>query len=291
RSTDSSAWVSRSINNVPRLARCRSAATDSLRGLKRLLPLPWAKITTARASSGMVSVPLMEPLATGMEISRGCSPAVILSSHGAINVMRSDDAAMVCACLKQQLAAVFIAGLGKILVPLPDGQEMRDLHVVLQEASHCVRICFGQLTRVPGRSTFQRLQRAGVVTMNDRIELLRQPGIKVMTEALRFRQVDHSNRALQPTRQQIMPSRINPQIQQEIADAGLMKEFFVTGVKCRTHFLPLCFAAPLRCRSHRPGISCKSDRNGFLWMALAGKLSEIEFAPLTHFGGARVAQM
>src|SRR6185437_3796798 len=48
----SSPGVSRSTSSVPRPAERNSPATNRLRGLSRLEPLPWAKSTTPRASGG-----------------------------------------------------------------------------------------------------------------------------------------------------------------------------------------------------------------------------------------------
>ncbi len=53
----SSAGVSRSNSRVPRPARFKAAATDRLRGLWRLLPEPWANITTAPAPPGRARSP------------------------------------------------------------------------------------------------------------------------------------------------------------------------------------------------------------------------------------------
>ena len=50
--SSSSRSVSRSSNSVPSCPCCNSSATALLRGLCRLLPLPWAKITRPRANAG-----------------------------------------------------------------------------------------------------------------------------------------------------------------------------------------------------------------------------------------------
>src|SRR3981081_1101468 len=49
--------VSRSINRVAGFASLSTRATYRLRGLCRLLPLPWANSTIARDSSGRVRLP------------------------------------------------------------------------------------------------------------------------------------------------------------------------------------------------------------------------------------------
>jgi len=52
-----SSSVSRSASSVPRPARFSVAATNWLRGLCLLLPLPWAKTTSPGARPGMTSDP------------------------------------------------------------------------------------------------------------------------------------------------------------------------------------------------------------------------------------------
>jgi hypothetical protein len=53
----SSSGVSRSSSSVASLASLSVSATYRLRGLWRLLPLPWAKIATPVASSGTTRSP------------------------------------------------------------------------------------------------------------------------------------------------------------------------------------------------------------------------------------------
>src|ERR1700693_405401 len=57
RSTASSSAVRRSIRSVPSPRRTSSPATERLRGLTRLLPLPWAKSTMPVAPSGRTRLP------------------------------------------------------------------------------------------------------------------------------------------------------------------------------------------------------------------------------------------
>ena len=53
----SSPGVSRSNSRVASPVSCRAEATARLRGLCRLLPLPWAKTTTPAAPAGTERVP------------------------------------------------------------------------------------------------------------------------------------------------------------------------------------------------------------------------------------------
>src|ERR1700682_1830688 len=66
RSRASSSGVRRSKSSVPMPASCRTRATNWLRGLWRLLPLPWAKRTRASPVPAGSSVPLNIALPDGI---------------------------------------------------------------------------------------------------------------------------------------------------------------------------------------------------------------------------------
>ena len=77
RSIASSLAVSRSIRRVARPAWRSTPATKRLRGLKRLLPLPWAKRTTPAASAGRLRVPASPTPAVGTTRSRSWTAAAV----------------------------------------------------------------------------------------------------------------------------------------------------------------------------------------------------------------------
>src|SRR6266508_1012204 len=55
-----------------------------------------------------------------------------------------------------------------------------------------------QVTPLPAGGALQRLDRPRLVDVYDSVELVRQTGVKVVTPALGFWPVDHTDRPLQP---------------------------------------------------------------------------------------------
>ena len=88
RSIASSSTVSRSISTVAKPACCSEAATARLRGLCRLLPLPWANTTAPRHGSGRARSPSSATSRSSMGIWIGRvftdgRPGMVLAPHGA----------------------------------------------------------------------------------------------------------------------------------------------------------------------------------------------------------------
>ena len=82
--------------------------------------------------------------------------------------------------------------------------------------SKCGRVRFRQLTPVPLRGAFQRLQRVCLVDVNHDVELRRQSYFEVMTETLGLWSVNHADGALQsfPLQQLVRAAalaQINPE--------------------------------------------------------------------------------
>src|SRR5688500_13538150 len=65
------------------------------------------------------------------------------------------------------------------------------------KSSHPRRVRLRRLRRVLGGRALERLDGARLVHVNHRVELLAQPRVEVVAEALRIRAVDHADRALQ----------------------------------------------------------------------------------------------
>src|SRR5207249_3045574 len=63
--------------------------------------------------------------------------------------------------------------------------------------SNSSRECLWRFTSLPQRVTFERLQRAGFVKVNDGVELIRQACFEVVALPFSLRQIDHANRAFQ----------------------------------------------------------------------------------------------
>src|SRR5437660_854768 len=140
-STRSSASVSRSKSSVAMPASCSAAATNRLRGLRRLDPEPWANSTSPRGSGGTLRSPCSVIFPIGM-----------LTARSLVSICHS---------------------------------------------SYRRRISLRQLARFPLAGSLQRLDGTGFVYMNHRVELLRQTRLEVVTHALGFRQIDHTDGALQ----------------------------------------------------------------------------------------------
>src|SRR5438874_9936745 len=69
--------------------------------------------------------------------------------------------------------------------------------VFIYHSSYRRRISLRQLARFPLTGSLQRLEGASYVYMNNRVELLRQTRFEVVAHALGFRQIDHTDSALQ----------------------------------------------------------------------------------------------
>src|SRR2546423_1813851 len=55
-----------------------------------------------------------------------------------------------------------------------------------------------QFARIPDARTFERLQRACFIQVNDDVELLRQTGFEIMAQTLGLGPVNDADRALEP---------------------------------------------------------------------------------------------
>ena len=107
----SSSGVSRSTSSVPRPARFRPAATNWLRGLCLLLPLPWTKITSPPASAGMTSDPGSRAL-----------PASTVTSAGSGAASRGPGYVI---AWPSRPTASGVGDLREVLVPVADRDEGR----------------------------------------------------------------------------------------------------------------------------------------------------------------------
>src|SRR5438552_13253306 len=100
--------------------------------------------------------------------------------------------------------------------------------------------------------------------MNDCIELLRQTCLEIMTPALRFRPVNHTDGALEsPGPKQLSRIVSFAEIEPEARDADVMEKFFVTAGEGRTHAFALDGATRVRRGSYGPGIGAEPGRRNF----------------------------
>src|SRR6266516_1953452 len=94
---------------------------------------------------------------------------------------------------------------------------------------------FRRLDVVPALRFFKRLDRACLVEVEDGIELLRHVGEEVMTDALRLRPINHTDR---PLESRLGHERTGggavSEIQEEARTPGLLEPQLVTVRNCRT---------------------------------------------------------
>src|SRR4051794_25416609 len=128
--------------------------------------------------------------------------------------------------------------------------------------------------------------------MNDGIELRWQARLEVMTQALRLRAIDDSNRALEPSSPQQLRGRILfAQIHPESWQPSGVEEFLVAAAQSRTDTFTLRGLAPVERRGHGAGISGEADEIRAWTKSLARELADVELAAFRHLGRARVAQV
>src|SRR5918992_825918 len=85
--------------------------------------------------------------------------------------------------------------------------------------------CLWWLPLVPPGGSVQRLDGAGFVEVNHRVELLREAGFEVMADPLGFRVVDDTNGSFQSNlAQRFMQPIVSPHGQQEIAHPDVVEQ-------------------------------------------------------------------
>ena len=128
--------------------------------------------------------------------------------------------------------------------------------------------------------------------MENCVELARQIGAEIVTDALGLRPIDDTDCALEPRpRQKVSAARAIGQIKKESRNIGLMKPELIAFGKRRSHPLHLAGIVPVGSRSHRPAISRESNQHSIGSVFLANQLADVELAPRAHFRCPRVAQV
>ena len=128
--------------------------------------------------------------------------------------------------------------------------------------------------------------------MQDRVELIGQARVKVMTHQFRFRPVDHADGAFEPfITQRRRDIDVVSKSEKEIWNIDFVKKRFVTFRMCRTHIFALGRSVPVRRRRDCAVVSGEANRHSFLSKMFAHELAEIEFAALAHLCRARIAQV
>src|SRR3954471_6927339 len=82
------------------------------------------------------------------------------------------------------------------------------------------------LPLLPAGAAFEWLEGAGLVEMEDEIELRRQVGVEVVAVPLGLGAIDHADRALESRLVESLLHTRDAQIEQEVRDADAVKERF-----------------------------------------------------------------
>src|SRR5512133_1749308 len=111
--------------------------------------------------------------------------------------------------------------------------------------SESTRKCFFNFAGLPFCCALQRLDRASMIVMQDRVELVGQARVKVMTHQFRFRPVDHTDGAFEPfITQRRCDIVVVSKSEKEVWNVDFVKKRFVTFPMRRTHILALSRSVP-----------------------------------------------
>jgi len=154
--------------------------------------------------------------------------------------------------------------------------------------------CFFDFASLPFSGAFERFNGAGVIVMQNGVELIGQTRVKIVTDHLCFRPVNNADRALEPFVPQMRRNiDIVAQVQKEIRHidppslaaassgaAGVVKKRLITIDVSGTHILAFRRSVPIRRRGDRSVVSGEANGDGFFVERFAHELAEIEFAAI-----------
>src|SRR5262245_29845470 len=96
-----------------------------------------------------------------------------------------------------------------------------------------------RLAAFPSGRAFQRFERARLVEVDHRVELVGEPGVEVVTQPLRLGPVDDADRALEARTAQVFDRLLGAQMEEKGRNRDLVEEQFVAVGQTRSHPLPL----------------------------------------------------
>ena len=139
----------------------------------------------------------------------------------------------------------------------------------------------------------QRLDGAGLVKVQHRVELVRQAGAEVMAEPLRLRSIHHANGPFEARLAQAQHQALGCAAQLQVAARQVhrVEQRLIAVRERRPHGLALGRLVPVRGGGHRARIRAEAHQHRILAVALAHQLANVPLALLADFGGACVAQM
>lgn len=169
-----------------------------------------------------------------------------------------------------------------------DGPMEREKHGVSNPARECLRRFFAD----PSGACFERLKRLRLIKVNHGIELIQQPSMKIVANALAFRAVNDTDGTLQARwLQRSSQLLIIAQHQQKPVEVGFMKKLLLAPREPRPNPLALGGSAPIRRRSDRSPMGAESDQHGFPPVGGARQLAYVPFTRISHFSRTRVTQV
>ena len=145
---------------------------------------------------------------------------------------------------------------------------------------------------LPARGPLQRLDRPGLIDVDNRVELVRQAGPEVVAAPLGFGPVDHADRPLQPPRaQRVGRPRGGVEAEQELLLAHLVQQLLDAVRERGPHPLALGRAFPVAGCRHRAGVGGETDETAVAGVPFADELGEVELAPRGGLRGPGVTEV
>lgn len=148
----------------------------------------------------------------------------------------------------------------------------------------------GSFARVPLGGALERLDRARLVDVDHRVELVLQPDVEVMALALRFGTVDDADRSLEPRRcKRLYPAR--PHRHQETLLSDLMEELFDAAGQRRTDVFAFRGPAPVARSCDGSAVRREPDRYRVVGMRLTEELTDVDLTLGAELGGSRISDV
>src|SRR5579883_2403100 len=128
--------------------------------------------------------------------------------------------------------------------------------------------------------------------MEDRVELIDQPRVKVVALQLGLRAVNHSDRALPRLRRQPLEVRTaTAQIEPKSRNAQPVEAVFVAVGTGGRYELALLGGVPIRSGRDAAAVGREADSEGGVAVAAARQRADVRLAPQRHRSGLRVADV
>src|SRR5262245_22675358 len=159
--------------------------------------------------------------------------------------------------------------------------------------SNCVREGLGHLALLPPGGAFERLDGAGLINVDHRIELVRETGAEVVALPLCARSVHDADRPLQTRDAQDLPGRRrglgDRDPERLLVEA--VEEALVAVAQRGADPLALGGTAPVVGRRHGARERGEADEAAVAGMPFTHELADVELALGRHLGGASVAKV